>query len=1071
MLSLIDVINKLNYAQSPYYRCSEKDFEPETAHLYRTANNLSGYGNLDGIYVFRTSSYSGQGRLAAQPAVFVVSANSTDHAQEIHRRLWNLGSTPFIIIVLPNQLRIYTGFTYSSASETEGLLDTIEIDRIQQISALLADLSAEAIDSGQIWKSHYAQQLSSNQRVDSTLLKNLDQLGNTLKKYGLNQETAHALIGKYVYIRYLRDREILTDNWLQEHSVEPDQIFSQDADIDSLQKITTALELRFNGKIFPLDFECERNATLENRHISWVASVFNGSQIVETAPEPIHQLHLPFQAYDFRYIPVETLSSIYEQFIDKRKEKGAIYTPEFLADYLLSEVEWAQPLKIGGKVLDPACGSGIFLVLAYRRLIERQALHLKRKLIPPELKNILVESIYGVERERDACYVAEFSLILTLLHYIEPPDLDKLDFKFPDLHNNNIFESDFFDLQGEQSQAQFWNQNLRFDWIVGNPPWASKLNPDEDQFALQWIKDTNHAVSGQRVAEAFSWLVTELLSDGGIVGILLPATSLYNLNSRKFRQAFFTEHDVLRITNFSNLRDYLFGRGKRDVLPAATFIYRTVVDPENRPDIIHYGPFAINQLAKSQNRPWTITINENEIQTVSAQMAITGESSVWKFALWGTYLDKDAIERINFLLTENLSEICKRYKWAFHEGSQLRNINSKSADKLEEIPWLKGKKQFDTKIMGTSVLRHSIEPHVLTNISDEECYIRVQGGKKGLSVTQAPHIIISPAWQHYIVYSDEEFVIPPRQMAIAASNKPLPHTEENLQALTLYLNSSLAAYTLFFYAQEWGIFRHARRVSTSEVGKIRIPNFTHEQASNLAYFQKDMVKYEREQVNSLIRELPNRRQDNLEIEQYPQSAQNLTPAELRALAPQLKTFRVELRQKIDEEIYRLLEIPDDIRLLVDEFINVRLPMDDASTSSNAIRKPNEQELLAYAHELRDELDSFTMGASFHRISITDSDDLVECIVEITNNNEPIPVKINAMPTSSSVNTGRFSELSEALQEQISQWIYVQRGLRLFDGPRIHIYKSPRLIDWTRTQAIYDAGDIIGQVITESTEKE
>ena len=60
----------------------------------------------------------------------------------------------------------------------------------------------------------------------------------------------------------------------------------------------------------------------------------------------------------------------------------------------------------------------------------------------------------------------------------------------------------------------------------------------------------------------------------------------------------------------------------------------------------------------------------------------------------------------------------------------------------------------------------------------------------------------------------------------------------------------------------------------------------------------------------------------------------------------------------------------------------------------------------------------------------------------------------------------LSELSKSLREQISQWIYVQRGLRLFDGARIHLYKASRLIDWTRTQAMNDAGDILGEVLTE-----
>jgi hypothetical protein len=60
-------------------------------------------------------------------------------------------------------------------------------------------------------------------------------------------------------------------------------------------------------------------------------------------------------------------------------------------------------------------------------------------------------------------------------------------------------------------------------------------------------------------------------------------------------------------------------------------------------------------------------------------------------------------------------------------------------------------------------------------------------------------------------------------------------------------------------------------------------------------------------------------------------------------------------------------------------------------------------------------------------------------------------------------------IRQNIREQLSQWVYVQRGVRLFDGNRILLYKSPRLIDWTRTQAMNDANDIIGQALARRTD--
>ena len=72
--------------------------------------------------------------------------------------------------------------------------------------------------------------------------------------------------------------------------------------------------------------------------------------------------------YSFDVVPLEFISSIYEEFVTA---KGAHYTPGYLVDFMLDEV-----LPWGGeqwdlKILDPACGSGIFLVKAYQRLIQR----------------------------------------------------------------------------------------------------------------------------------------------------------------------------------------------------------------------------------------------------------------------------------------------------------------------------------------------------------------------------------------------------------------------------------------------------------------------------------------------------------------------------------------------------------------------------------------------------------------------------------------------------------------------------------------------------------------------------
>ncbi|MGK7925553.1 MAG: class I SAM-dependent DNA methyltransferase [Spirulina sp.] len=460
----------------------------------------------------------------------------------------------------------------------------------------------------------------------------------------------------------------------------------RNATLQGLKHIVEVLEERFEGNIFPLPLS-GKNAPSDEQ-ISLVASVFKGDDI-ETG-----QLHLDFKAYNFEYIPIELLSSIYEQFLrnqGKSKKHGAIYTPEPLADYLISELNSVRLLEKGMKILDPCCGSGIFLVLAYRRLIEQESQrNLSEKIAPDNLKAILLESCYGVERSRDACYIAEFSLILTMLDYIEPPDLHKnQDFKFPKLHNERVFECDLFD-----NSSEFWQKNEKFDWIIGNPPWI-ELKPETkgEDCVRNWIKThSEKTVTGNRVCEAFTWRVTDLLrleKTNSYVALLIHAPSLFNGESEKYRKDFFQQHKIRRVTNFSHLAYVLFYR--RAKVATATIVYTIGDINYPKPNLVHYSPFAVNQISNKsweedrQNQTWTITINENEIQPISHNDIEMGSLLPWKLALWGSYRDQKIIQRLNRLFSKTIGELGREKEFHIASGLQLKNISKLTVEKQREV--------------------------------------------------------------------------------------------------------------------------------------------------------------------------------------------------------------------------------------------------------------------------------------------------------------------------------------------------------------------------------------------------
>jgi type I restriction-modification system DNA methylase subunit len=995
-----------------------------TEHLFRAAKKAG----VHGTYVFQTSPPERK-ILPPRPAVYVAEASTRDEAREIHQRLWNLGNAPFIVILLPNEIRVYTGFDFSLSDEKKGLVKEITktIDlTFESIHDQLVDFKADSIDSGRIWETQ-SKYVTPEKRVDTHLLKNLKELEKYLETRRLDLPIIHALIGKYVYIRYLYDRKILSEEWLVENNINLDSVLSRNATLAGLLHLNEVLENRFNGAIFPLPSNIE--ATLSDEIVALVASTFKGD-------DPISgQLHLDFEAYDFSYIPVETLSSIYEQFLHSQgtgKKDGAVYTPEPVADYLLCELEESKPLQSGMTILDPCCGSGVFLVLAYRRLIELAlAQSPNNKLKPTELRRILCESLYGIERNREACYVAEFSLILTLLNYIDPPELHRnKQFKFPSLHNTQIFECDFFD-----DDSVFWKQNKKFDWIVGNPPWIElKKNTQGEDFVRKWIFANlkSKPVGGNRVCEAFSWRVVDLLEQHGCVGLLVHATSLFNQESKKYRKPFFDNHSVARITNFSNLAYVLFGgRGQE---PAATLIYCRSESEVAKPLIIHYAPLIINQIAnrswgnsKSQST-WTITLNEDEISTISPEDAKTGDFLVWKTALWGKSREERTVKRLKKLLPTTLQEIVDCRNWSFHTGLKIRTQASK--EDVETAPYLAGWKQvdiytkFNSNEMSRTQFRFMVPEQSLNLIPDRSLFVS-KGRGLPFVVARKPHVVLGIIdGKIYCAYSNLDFVVPEPQIGISTDEEDADY----LRAVSILLNSSVIQYFLFFNSSSWGVGRS--KLYAKDLRMVSLPELLPEQIGELAQLGKRLAYLE-------------------EFTDTPDDS---------------------LQQLLDDTVENLLLIPQNIAIVAREFISVKLQLNKGKAVVPATASPNEEDLQKYGLHLRDELDAFTEGSGLrHKVDLTHSKQLVVCSVEFVRSD--VSTSINVTVEKAQGDLSLFLSCIQAKAKQrFSQWVYVQRSLRVFEGSKVYICKSPRLIDWTRTQALNDSDDIIAEILSANRER-
>ncbi len=198
----------------------------------------------------------------------------------------------------------------------------------------------------------------------------------------------------------------------------------------------------FNGNIF--EWSEEHKQILKGLDLSILADLLDTNKSLKSKQG---ELFPNWRYFEFKYIPVELISRLYEEFLastddpkitqeEKKKKEGTFYTPSHLVKLLIDEV---LPLKKyedidldNYKILDPSCGSGIFLVIAFKRLVQIWRLQHNMK-IPDkhDLKKIL-KNIFGIDKEEQAVQLASFSLCLALCNELEPLEIIQ-NLKFDDL--------------------------------------------------------------------------------------------------------------------------------------------------------------------------------------------------------------------------------------------------------------------------------------------------------------------------------------------------------------------------------------------------------------------------------------------------------------------------------------------------------------------------------------------------------------------------------------------------------------------------------------------------------------
>jgi len=349
--------------------------------------------------------------------------------------------------------------------------------------------------------------------------------------------------------------------------------------------------------------------------------------------------------YSFDVIPLEFISSIYETFVTSRAaNSGVFYTPPHLVDFVLDCVLPWKSTNWDIKVIDPACGSGIFLVKAFQRLVHRWKLANPDQPVRAELlRRLLERNIFGVDLDPHAVRVACFSLYLAMCDEIEPRHY-WTQVVFPSMRGRRLIWSDFFDenISGFSSH----NDAEAYDLVVGNAPWGEQLITP---MASSWASDVSHrwTIANKDLGGLFLAKAMHLLKKTGRTAMIQSANALLFNGSDKaiaFRKELFNRHRVEEIINLSALRFGVFKRKthttKTSISPACIVILNCEeVTQSSR--ISYVSPKRLKPLVDD----FTIVIEPNDRRFLTAREAAV-DPIIWTTLMWGNTRDRLLLRKL-----------------------------------------------------------------------------------------------------------------------------------------------------------------------------------------------------------------------------------------------------------------------------------------------------------------------------------------------------------------------------------------------------------------------------------------
>jgi type I restriction-modification system DNA methylase subunit len=426
-------------------------------------------------------------------------------------------------------------------------------------------------------------------------------------------------------------------------------------------------------------------------------------------------LYYPDSPYEFSVLPADILGQVYEQFLGKvirltqgqravveykpevRKAGGVYYTPTYIVNYIVRQtVGKLVEAKTPGlrsplnniRILDPACGSGSFLLGAYQFLLDwyleayskdpgkwargrnpriYQVSGGDYKLTIAERKRILLDHIYGVDIDAQAVEVTKLSLLLKVLEGEDQRSVaqqmtlfHKRERALPDLGGNikcgnSLIGPDFY--RGRQISLMDEEETYRinaFDWqaefpeimaaggfdaVIGNPPWGSELSDDE----LSYLRKLNKEII-VRMIDSFMYFVHQCalkLRHDGFFGMILPDVILYQNDNYKLREFIINRFQVRSLLNLGHVFDKISR-------PSAILIFINKLPKNNKIEIVDFTNYKKSFKSYAiDNKKLFKKIDQKYIFNIPNFLFITAD--IEKYSFLNKFINKQYIQLESFV--------------------------------------------------------------------------------------------------------------------------------------------------------------------------------------------------------------------------------------------------------------------------------------------------------------------------------------------------------------------------------------------------------------------------------------